>query len=290
VAVTQIVENPWFGPYFGVDGFRVVISSGCLQLLPGVTYALTLSIFDEEGRLRAQKEVGRCVRHRPVTVDVGWQLPDLPPLRGMVALLLRPDSVMNVATPAEAWTVRFVGSQGFEETVVSELPPSINAAGKRSSFRLVSSQVLLEGDWRPLIAVSNASCDPSYDRFTTVLIEVRNADGEVIQSVTRRIAPFGTAWFDLLEVFGDGLRGLLAATGGRGSCVMYSQDTAAVGYHFLYSPEAGRLAGDHTRPMLRYITTGYGTSRFSTDDSLLFGVQALTYYVFSRLRIGRRTS
>lgn len=281
-------QTPWFGPYLS-DRYRMRVSTSGLGLAPGVDYRATLWLFDEGGAIVSEAEVGECAYGRGITVDITEAVSVGMAERGMLALLLRPIGLAPAEPITEAWTLRLIDDTGLAETVTSEAPPRINAAGptgKRSTFRLVSTQLVDTDGWRSVITVSNPSSDPLYRKSITLRTLVFNARGDSLSASPLSVPAFGTAFLDLVDVFGDELAALLARTGGRGSCRVASDDGAAIGYHFLCGP-SGQIAADHTRPMARYLRSGYGTSRYATDTSFPFRLAALGQNVACRVSRGR---
>ena len=122
---------------------------------------------------------------------------------------------------------------------------------------MVSQELALFENWRPISSHSNVSADPTYNRAVEFEIVAYNSAGEALRTHSHVVPPFGTAWMDLVDVFGEILYEHLGPSG-RGSYTVACTEGAAVGYHFLYNPATGALASDHTRPPLRYLNMAYG--------------------------------
>ena len=277
---------PFFGPLPAEKWQRVLLSTACLHLEPDIEYDALFWIFDAEGHIRYEARVPGCFRMQPFSADLSALMPGSSAIRGMVGAALCPQKVVKPPKESEAWTVRFLAEGGLQETVVSEGPPRLNRpdpSGRHSRFRLISGALLSDATWRSLVAVSNASVNPDYQNEIEIVVTVRNGQGRALEPVTRTIPPFGTLWLDLQETFGPPLQELLESSGGRGSYVITSDGGGAIGYHFLYRPDTGEMAGDHTRAMLPYLTSGYGTSRYSVDKSKLFFFEAFAQNVIARI-------
>ena len=278
--------STWFGPMLIEPGMRVVASSSGLHLPPGSHYRVTATAFAEDGQLISSQRIADVQPREPVLVDVAT-LTDLTETRGMLALTHRElnDDRRPVTEP---WTLRFVSDDGVQETIVAESPPMINAKPGSTPFRLTSSEAYVGEGWSPVAVVHNASVDPGYQRHLTLDVVVFDANGRSMQAGPIQVPPFGTAWIDLLELCGSDLVDLLAPTGLRGSYTIASREGSGVGYHLLRNSSVGGLAADHTRPMLRYISRGYGTTRYGARKGLVPWLAGTAQYLNGRFQGARR--
>ena len=109
-----------------------------------------------------------------------------------------------------------------------------------------------------MACVMNVSVNPAYATTVNLRVTAYNAAGQRVEADGARVPPFGTVWIDLLDLFGDDVVRLLARSQGRGAYTIVTDDASCIGYHFLYHPETGKYAGDHTRPLMSYLSRCYG--------------------------------
>jgi hypothetical protein len=261
-------QVPWYGPYIN-DGRHYIIVSSSLSGWPSaVDYDLTCWIFDETGSIVSMKPLLQKQRAvEPVTINLKEETAELSPMRGMVALLLRP-SEPGVAVPTveQTWAVRICDDSGINELVASGTSKTINfpeRTGRKGKFRLFSSALMICEGWRSIAVIMNASANSEYTTDLNLRVHAFNKKGKRLDVSGIRVPPFGTVWLDMLELFGDRLLQLLSDSDGRGSYAIESDDAASIGYHFLYHPETGKFAGDHTRPLMAYIPNCYGAGVFT---------------------------
>ena len=251
-------ETPWFGPFLG--SYRSVLSNPGYILDMDSDYRICGWVFDECGKMRAERDFGFMRGERSVTLDLAEAFSDLTDVRGCVAILIRPEKGKQKPPMSQSWTQYLFSDTTLVGILNSSNPVNINHSartGRRGQYRMVSPELVLCDDWRTLSSHSNVSADPSYDRTVEFEIVAYNAAGEPLHSHPCVVPPFGTAWIDLVEMFGESLYAHLKPSG-RGSYTVTCRDGAAVGYHFLYNPGTGSLASDHTRPVPYYLNMAYG--------------------------------
>lgn len=278
-------ETPWFGPFLG--RYRSVLSNPGHMLERSTDYRVIGWVFDERGEMRGERDFGLMTYARSITLDFGEAFPDLVNVRGCVALLIRSNSGRGTKPISHDWTQYLFEGTTLVGILNSGNPVNINhptRTGRKSQYRMVSPELALFESWRPISSHSNVSADPEYDRTVEFEIVVYNADGKEMRTRSHAVAPFGTAWVDLLEVFGETLDAHLKPSG-RGSYTVACHDGAAVGYHFLYNAATGALASDHTRPPMKYLNMAYGAP--VTDMNVLKRLRAAASALKFRL-VGSR--
>lgn len=281
-------QVPWYGPYIRNGQHYTIASSACLHWRPAVDFSLTGFIFDEAGNVVGEKLLlERRQADRPVTVELQEAFKDLPPVKGMVALLLRPaDPNIDMPTSPQTWCIRIFNRSGISEIIASGSSKSINfseKSGHSSKFRLFSASLTINGGWKPIACVLNPSINPAYSTTVNLQVAVFNGIGERLEASGGSVPPFGTAWLDISELFGDSLRRLLSSSDGRGSYMIRSDDAGCIGYHFLYHPETAKLAGDHTRPLSQYIPRCYGARAYTIRKPGLRAFLGHAKFLSSRL-------
>lgn len=278
-------ETPWFGPFFG--RYRSVLSNPGHMLEQDVEYRVIGWVFDEHGEMRGERDLGMATRARSITLDFGEAFPDLTNVRGCVALLICPNRGRGIKPISHDWTQYLFDGTTLVGILNSGNPVNINhptRTGRKGQYRMVSPELALFEGWRPISSHSNVSADPSYSRSVEFEIVAYNESGEALRTRSHAVAPFGTAWVDLMEVFGGALDEHLKPSG-RGSYTVACPDGAAVGYHFLYNPATGALASDHTRPPMKYLNMAYGAP--AADTTFLKRLRAAASVLKFRL-VGSR--
>lgn len=251
-------ETPWFGPFLG--RYRSVLSNPGDMLEGDTEYRVIGWVFDERGEMRGERDLGLMTRAKSITLDVSEAFPDLKDVRGCIALLVCSKNGGGTKPLSQTWTQYLFDGTTLVGILNSANPVNINhptRTGRSGQYRMVSPELAIFEDWRPLSSHSNVSADPAYNRTLEFEIVAYNAIGEALCTRSHAVPPFGTAWMDLVEVFGEALYAHLKP-GGRGSYSVACREGAAVGYHFLYNPATGALASDHTRPPLKYLNMAYG--------------------------------
>lgn len=277
-------QTPWFGPYFGDR--RMIVSSPGDGLPSHTAYRVYGWVLDASGEVLAECDFGERTSGVPVNYDLSEAFAGLPRIRGSLALLTVPENPdADVPVLNHAWTLRILGRGGLNDLLVSEVAKNINfpeRTGRSGYFRLLSSQLCITDGWRSLACICNASANPQYSRSIRLSIAAFNNSGQRLAGPDIEVPPFGTYWLDPSEIFGTELSRHLGP-GGRGSYVATSDDGQAIAYHFLYNPDTGDLAGDHTRPVMYYLRVPYGVTKHATDKSLYFKLRALASFVKFRI-------
>lgn len=286
----EIFRNqvPWYGPYIGDAGYDIVLSSALKTWPASADYDLLGWLFDATGKIVAGKAVLEGRRAGlPVSLNLCEHFPTVPPMRGMVALLLRAvDSAAELPPSPETWAFRILTQRGISEIIATDSSTSVNfpeRSGRRGVFRLFSGALIADGAWRSVAYILNPSANVDYSTTVRLRAIAFNERGERLEADAGRVPPFGAAWIDLSELFGPELGTLLARSNGRGSYVMTSDDASCFAYHFLYSPETRELAGDHTRPLMAYLPKGYGGSSRTLGRVLARGLISTAAHVAARL-------
>ena len=261
-------QTPWFGPFLSRYSCRV--SSTGERLASGKTYQVQAFIFDKDGILLRRGVLGRISAAGGATFNLDQLCNGIPEdTEGCVALLTTDPDESEFKLLAETWMIRFVDNNALVGVINSATAPFINhpgKTGKRSRYRMVSQAIDLNSDMCPVSCHINASANPGYDTSSSFRVKVYNNNGEVLTSRPHEVRPFGCAWFDLVEEFGPSLISHLGKSGGRGAYTVESDDSAAVGYHFIFNKAKVGMAADHTRPIIKYLDMGYG------EDPLKKGV------------------
>jgi len=266
----------------------MVLSSALKSWPASADYDLVAWLFDASGAIVAGKTVleGRRAG-RPVTLNLREHFPAIPPMRGMVALLLRAvDSAAELPSSPETWAFRILTQRGISEIIATDSSMSVNfpeRSGRRGVFRLFSGALVAGGAWRSVAYILNPSANVDYSTTVHLRAIAFNEQGERLEADAGRVPPFGAAWIDLSELFGPQLETLLARSGGRGSYVMASDDASCFAYHFLYAPETRELAGDHTRPLMAYLPKGYGGSSRTLGRVFARGLMSTAAHAAARL-------
>src|SRR5688572_3653200 len=118
---------------------------------------------------------------------------------------------------------------------------------------MCSQQMYSDAEWRPLSWHGNVSADPGYDTVLDCTVTLFNERGERLTASSVKIAPFGALLVDIEALFEGELPAHLASGGGRGSLTVTAENGGAIGYHFLQRRSTLELAGDHTRPVWKYL-------------------------------------
>tara|TARA_Y100000588_G_scaffold89019_1_gene95424 strand:- start:51059 stop:51988 length:930 start_codon:yes stop_codon:yes gene_type:complete len=287
-------QTVWYGPYLADQEFQTIISSSIKDWPDWVDYDLTCWIFDQKGKtvreiILSEKAHG----DRPVTINLGEKFKDVPPMRGTVAVHMKPtDQGVKIPNIHQEWCVRILDSSGsLQEIVATGAVKDWNFAerkGRKSKFRQFSPALLMDKYWQSVAYFINGSADPAYDVSANLRISVFNTIGDKLESTGPTIPPFGSTWVNLHDVFGQELLQLLENYGGRGSYIVESDDTGCIGYHFFYNPLLHKICGDHTRPVFPYVSAGYGFRPFTIGEQT--PKDFLRHAKFLALqKIGRRT-
>jgi hypothetical protein len=281
-------QVPWYGPYIGDAGYDMVLSSALKTWPASADYNLVAWLFDASGTIVAGKTVLEGRRAGvPVTLSLREHFPGVPPMRGMVAVLLRAvDSAAELPASPETWAFRILTQRGISEIIATDSSTSVNfpeRSGRRGVFRLFSGALIADDVWRSVAYILNPSANVDYSTTVNLRAVAFNDRGERLEADAGRVPPFGAAWIDLSELFGAELETLLARTGGRGSYVMTSDDASCFAYHFLYAPETRELAGDHTRPLMAYLPKGYGGGSRTLGRRLARGLMSTAAHAAARL-------
>lgn len=253
--------RPFFGPFVVGGGMDTIASSGTALPVGGPT-ELLVWCFDEAGNLLTGSSFTLSGQEQRV-VRLSELFPDAATRRGMVALVHPPSGAPLV----ETWSLRFLAGGQMLDSVVSESPGAINTSPNATPFRMLSTEYVDRPGARSLVVVHNPSADPEYERTVDLTVTTRRPDGGEISTRSASVAPFGTAWLDLGSP-PDVPHGASGIEDGRGTVTIRSAGGSAVGYHFIADDDGRIIGGDHTRPMLRYVSSGYGSAHADRDPSM----------------------
>ncbi len=255
---------PWFGPV--LKGYRAHYNSS-LMGYPQGNYELAGFLWDEQGHLLSQHVLGCFTSGDTAEIISDIAFPESRDVGGMIGLLLRP--LQKYDKPREpAWMTRILSSAGCLTTVIGTNSPGRSnhpeRSGRKSSYRMISPELVLNDTWQSLSWHGNASANPLYSNPITLYPSVFAPDGRKLEAAPVRVPAFGSILLDLSSSLGPALRDFLGGSE-RGSYMVVSRDGGAVGYHLLRHRETGALAMDHSRPTLRYLDIGYGSSDSFTE-------------------------
>jgi hypothetical protein len=261
-------QCPWYGPLFAE--FRCVMNTGMIGFKPG-EYELIGYLWQANGTLIAERPIATCHPFRAVDVDVAHVFPESVGIDALLGLLLRNNQDPQIATPV-TWISRFYQPDGPLASVVStSAPTQINfpeRTGRKLTYRMISPQLMAEGNWRSVSWHANVSANAHYDKPLRLEASVHNAQGLPLAAPPITVPPFGFCLLDLHAMLGEALDRHLESSGGRGAVTVYSPDGGAVGYHMLLNRAGHDIALDHTRPTLHYLDMGYGNTSYLSGASL----------------------
>jgi hypothetical protein len=261
-------QTPWFGPL--IEGYRSVLNTE-LHFLPPGEFELIVWLWENSGVFVGERVIGVFKAENTVTVDLGELFPDVTWRGGMIGATFR---ALNGVTPhfGIPFYTRFYRRDGHLAAIInSSNAKNLNhfaRTGRKNTYRMCSQQTYVNDEWRPLSWHANVSSDPNYDVALKASVMVFNERGEKLSAPPIVIPPFGALLADIEAIFEGRLQEHLSRTGGRGSLAVTANDGGAIGYHFLQRRKTMELAGDHTRPVWKYLNMGYGASKATTDRSL----------------------
>ena len=239
--------------------------------------AARMWVLDSNGGIAYEAELEKLDIGRKVGVE--FEAPQSSNLganvsRGAIVFVAAPSSEAHDAPQLEmSASLRLMKSMEPECVLGSGNAIMLNdvrRSGRATRYTMISQAASIDGPWRALSCHINGSADPLYDRTIEFSVCAYNAEGQVIGPEKIRVAPFGTAWIDICEIFGAALERHFASSGGKGAYTVYSDEGSAVGYHFLQNRENGTLAADHTRAIRKYMAMGYG-GKFLVPPADAFG-------------------
>ena len=134
----------------------------------------------------------------------------------------------------------YQGSRGFTSFLNNALP-SLNHSNRPHRYRGFSVHLVTPAVRTCGLVVMNISTDIGYSRGASFQYELLNKQGEVVQTGSQQIAPFGSCWLAINE-------GLLKKNG-EAMYTMFGRCDGSALMSFIYTVmEGGGLGIEHTQP------------------------------------------
>lgn len=256
-------QTPWFGPI--IEGYNTVLNTE-MHFLPPGGHELTMWAWDNAGRIMGEKVIGTFTAEDTVTLDIGAIFQEMRGRGGVIGLTFH-GGTRSAAYYGMSFYSRFYRADGHLAAVVNSSNAKdlnhVARSRRKYTYRMCSQQMFSDAEWRPLSWHANVSADPLYTTEIDCTVTLYNERGERLTAPNLKIAPFGALLVDIEALFEGDLLRHLASGGGRGSLTVTAENGGAIGYHFLQRRASLELAGDHTRPVWKYLNMGYG-ARSST--------------------------